>query len=945
MANFRRIEEKIIECAESLKKSGVYVYHKRIDSKEPEFANLNDFFIEEFCKKQNIKLYTHQKIAIEKILVGRNVCISTPTSSGKTLSYHLPILKKFSEDKNSKFLLIYPLKALAQDQKEKLIKNAEKVTPFFRCEIYDGDTSGYRREKIRKNLPNCLITNPDMIHYGILPSHYKWEDFFINLKYIVFDEVHTYRGVFGSHISWVIRRLLRILNYYDVDPVFITTSATIGNPEQFHKSLFGFNFEIVKQNGAGNPIKHFFFVNPVESGTAYRIAVKLFSHFVQAGIRTIVFTKARKITELVYNNFKKSYPRLSDKVSSYRSGYLPEERREIEKKLFNGELLGVIATSALELGIDIGNLDVCILVGYPGSIINTFQRAGRVGRGIAPAGIFMVMQQDALDQYYVKNPDEFFEKKYEDIIVDPMNPYIAKQHLICSAYEMPIRYEEIDDFKDILFENIRDGSIFQSQDGKTYFTKERNPHLKINIRESGVTYSVIDIKTKKIIGNISAPRVFSECHPGAIYLHRGESFYVKNLDINKKEVWVDEDRGSYFTRPYVLKDTEILNIERERIEDNYVLLYGKLKVTEKVTGYEKKDLFNQNLIGREELNLPPYTYETRGFILRIPKKIIKRIEEQKYHLMGSLHATEHAMIGLMPAIILCDRFDLGGICYPFHPQTDSSTIFVYDGYEGGAGLALSGFNKFNELLEKTLQLLEKCECEFGCPSCIHSPKCGSQNYPLDKEGSIFLLKGLMGEINIYEQENIKEIYITEKLIKNESEIFPDRGIVFFDLETKYLSHEVGGWQNVHLMGVSIAVLYDYDGGKFYFYEEKDVHILIEKLINASLVVGYNIDDFDLKVLSAYYGKKLKVKTFDILKKIKEKTNIRKSLQHLAQVNLESEKISDGIQAVQWFRNGEMEKLKLYCQRDVELVKELFELYRKQGYLLCEIDNILVRIYF
>lgn len=945
MASFRGIEEKIIKYAENLKKNGLYVYHKKIDSKEPEFEDISDFFIKEFCRRQNIKLYSHQKKAIENILAGKNVCIATPTSSGKTLTYHLPILRSFSEDKNSKSLLLYPLKALAQDQREKIMKNAEKITPFFRCEIYDGDTSNYKREKIRKDLPNCLITNPDMLHFGILPSHYKWEEFFTNLKYIVFDEVHTYRGVFGSHISWIIRRLLRILNYYDANPIFITTSATMGNAKEFHKNLFGFDFEIVDTSGAGNPVKHFYLVNTAETGSAYRIAGKLFSSFVQTGIRTIVFTKARKITELIYNNFKKSYPKLCDKVSSYRSGYLPEERREIERKLFDGDLIGVIATSALELGIDIGNLDVCILVGYPGSIINTFQRAGRVGRGNAPAGIFMVMQQDALDQYYIKNPEDFFKRSCEDIIVDPMNPYIAKKHLVCSAYEMPIRYEEIDNFKSILLENIKDGSIFQSQDGRTYFTTERNPHLKINIRESGDSYSVIDIKTKKIIGNISAPRVFSECHPGAIYLHRGESFYVKSLDIGKKEVWVDEDKGNYFTRPYVSKDTEILNIEREKIEENFVLLYGKLKVTERVTGYEKKDLLNQNLIGREELDLPPYTYETMGFILKIPKRTMKKIEDYKYHIMGSLHATEHAMIGLMPTIILCDRFDLGGICYPFHPQTGSATIFVYDGYEGGAGLALSGFNKFSELLENTLTLLEKCECEFGCPSCIHSPKCGSQNYPLDKEGSKFLLKSLLGQITFNEKETVEETFITERVIKQKTDIIPENGIVFFDLETKFLANEVGGWQNAHLMGVSVAVLYDYDDSKFSFYEEKDVDILIEKLVNAKLVVGYNIEDFDLKVLSAYYGKKLKLNTFDILKKIKEKLGVRKSLQHLASINLNSEKIADGLQAVKWFRDGEIEKLKLYCQKDVELVKDLFELYRKQGYLTCEIDKKLLRVYF
>lgn len=944
MAYNGRIEQVILKNAQRLSREGISFYHKQLEPKEPEYLELNDNFVDNYCRKRGIKLYKHQKIAIEKVLEGKNVCLATPTSSGKTLAYHIPIFKRYFEDRESKFLLIYPLKALAQDQREKLLKNVEVITPFLRCEIYDGDTSNYKREKIRKDIPTCIITNPDMLHFGILPSHYRWEEFFTNLKYIVVDEVHTYKGIFGSHVSWIIRRLKRILNYYEVKPQFISTSATIGNAEEFHKKLFGEDFEIIRENGAEVPKKHFFFVNPDEAGSAYRVAVKLFSNFIHSGIRTIVFTKARKITEIIYNSFKKAHPKLSDKVSSYRSGYLPEERREIEKKLFNGELLGVVATSALELGIDIGNLDVCILVGYPGSIINTFQRSGRVGRGKQPAGIFMIMQQDALDQYYMKNPEEFFKKSFEDIIVDPFNSYIAKKHIICSAHEMPLRIEEVEEYRNILNEVIEQGLIFEAQNGETFFTKEKNPHLKVNIRETGESYTVLEDKTNKIIGTISGPRVFSECHKGAIYLHRGETFYVKSLDLVKKEIRVEEEKNNYFTKPYISKDTEILRIDKEKLESSYTLLYGKLRVTERVTGYEKKDLTNQNLIGREDLDLPPYTYETFGFIINLPQKIIKKLEAEKLHIMGSLHAIEHAMIGLMPTLVYCDRFDLGGICYPIHPQTKCASIFIYDGYEGGAGLALSGFEKFNKLLENTLNLLEKCECEFGCPSCIHSPKCGSQNYPLDKEGAKFLLKLISHQTEIMEEDE-PERFVEYENVEKKIEELPDNGIIFFDLETKYLANEVGGWQNVHLMGLSVAVTYELDSDKFDFYEEKDVSKLIEKLTQAKLVVGYNIEDFDFKVLSAYYGKKLKIKSFDLFKKIHNKIGSRRSLEHIANLNLNSKKIADGVQAVKWFRDGEVEKLKHYCQKDVELVKELFQLYKKQGYLFCEIDKRVVKVYF
>lgn len=942
MANNGRIEEITSDIISRLERQGVNVYYREIKANKPEFGEIEDKFINDFCTKKRIKLYSHQKEAIEEILKGNNVCISTPTSSGKTLSYHIPIIKSYLEDKNSKFLLLYPLKALAQDQREKLLKNAEVITPFFRCEIYDGDTSQHKREKIRKNIPTCLISNPDMLHFGLLPSHYKWEEFFTNLKYIVLDEVHTYRGIFGSHISWIIRRLERILNYYDAKPTYITTSATIGNAYNFHIHLFNKAFKIIKDNGAETPRKFFYFLNPLDNLSAHNVATRLFVSFIQQDIRTIVFTKARKITEIIYNNVVKAHPKYKDKVSSYRSGYLPYERREIERKLFSGDLLGVISTSALELGIDIGNLDACILVGYPGSIINTFQRAGRVGRGHEPASIFMIMQQDALDHYYAKNPEAFFEKSFEDIIIDPENIYISKKHIVCAAAELPLRLNEFGEKTEILHTMIQDGLLFEAQNGEIFFTNERNPHLKVSIRDAGDSYNIIDSKNKQIIGTVSGPRVFSECHEGAIYLHRGENYFVHRLDLAKKEILVRHDKSNYFTRPYIVKETQILKVEKEKVEKSYFLAYGKLKVTENVVGYEKKDLSNQNLIGKEELDLPPYTFETMGLIFNISQEIIKKLEDKKFHHMGSLHAIEHAMIGLLPAVVMCDRFDIGGICYTFHPQTGSSSIFIYDSYEGGAGLTLIGFEKFSKLLSITLELLKNCPCQFGCPSCIHSPKCGSQNYPLDKEGALFLLENLKNE-EIHDENILKTIVIKETL-KETIEI-PTSGIIFFDLETKRLANEVGGWQNAHLMGLSVAVTYEEDNDKFEFYEEKDVGKLIEKLSNASLVVGYNIEDFDFRVLSGYTGKKLKIKSLDLLKCIHNKLKSRKSLQHVATLNLGLQKIADGVQAVEWFRNGEIEKLKSYCQKDVELVRDLFNLYRRQGYLNCEVNQQVVKVFF
>lgn len=938
--------EKTIKTIEDIikeiKKSKALVHHHIYQEKQTDYSGLDDPFIDNFCKKKQIKLYNHQAVAIKKAIEKNHVCLATPTSSGKTLSYHMPILKTLSEDRSAKALFIYPLKALAQDQKLKLRENLELISPFLSCEIYDGDTNQGKRLKIKRDIPSCIITNPDMLHFSLLPSHNQWEFFFSNLKYVVIDEVHAYKGVFGSHVSWIFRRLDRVLKYYDAEPTYITTSATVGNPEEFLKKLLNKDFFVVKESGAYQPERHFFILNPEENHSAYHLATSLLIRCVKKGLRTIVFTKARKVTELIYNFFCNGLPSMKDKVSSYRSGYLPEERREIENRLFNGELLGVISTSALELGLDIGNLDVCILVGYPGSMINTFQRSGRVGRGKNPAAIFMIAQNDALDQFYVNNPSDFFNRGYEEIILDPDNPFIAQKHLACAAFELPLRKDEVLDLEELIFKMVERGKFFESDDGNFFFPVDRRPYMKVNIRDTGDSYAIYDEKTEKLLGTISGARVFSECHEGAIYLHRAQSFFVSKLDIVKKKVYIREDNDRYYTRPYIFKDTEILKIEKSKEVLGFLVEYGNFKVTERVVGYERKDVVNQNVLSREELDLPPYVFETTGFVIRIPDAYLKEVEKKGFHLMGSLHATEHALIGLMPALIFCDRSDIGGICYPYHWQLKGAGIFIYDGYEGGIGLTGKCFDNFEKLLNITLEHVSNCRCDFGCPSCIHSPKCGSQNHPLDKDGSVCLMNHLKnGKYNIDTTDKLliqpEEDRVSQVLKSNTS------NIIFFDLETKRLSKDVGGWHNAHLMGMSVAVIYDSVSNKYEYYEERDVKNLLLKLDSADMVVGYNVIDFDYKVLSAYAGKKLNFNTYDLLKEIFKSTNVRISLKDIAKVNLGDQKLADGVQAVQWYKDGDMEKLKTYCQKDVELVRDLYNLLIKQGFLLCQLNGNTVKI--
>ena len=887
------------------------------------------------------QLYCHQVEAIERLRHGANVLVATPTASGKTLVYNLTVLEEVLKDKEARSLYIFPLKALEQDQMKNLAIWLKGVKgENISAEIYDGDTTPYRRKKIRTQMPHILFTNPDMLHRGIMAHHQAWEALFKNLSFVILDEIHTYRGIFGSHLNQVIRRLKRLCKLYGSDPRFILLSATVSNPKDFAERLIQEDVEVVRSVGAPRAGQHFLFLNP-EASPNFSSA-RLFIDCIRKGFRTIAFTQSRKVTELIHVWVSQLSPELREKISSYRAGFMPEERRYIEKRLASGDLLGVISTSALEMGIDIGYLDICLLVGYPGTIINTWQRGGRVGRSGRESMVVIIAKPDALDQYFMRHPDDFFERSFEAATLDPHNPYVVEAHLPCAAAEIPITLEDREFWTHNLSEHLdsleRQGRLRRTAEGEpVWFSSKRNPQLYVDIRSTGESYTIFEKETGQAIGTVDGIKAFKECHPGAIYLHRARQYLVDHLILEKKDIVVHESQLKYFTRARSEKETEIIRVHRSKPEGQFLVREGELKVTEQITGYEKRALPGQELMGVFPLDLPIHTFESIGIWVEIEPALKGFVEKKGLHFMGGIHAIEHAAIGIFPLFALCDRNDIGGICYPYHPQVGKSAIFIYDAYPGGVGLAARGFEIIVELLEKTLNLLKTCDCEEGCPSCIHSPKCGSGNKPLDKQAALLILEGLLGHIPLSQLsegngEAEPEAPLPETALIQEKENEPR--ILFFDLETQKIAQEVGGWKNTHLMRISVAVVFDSIKDRFMVYDEAKIDDLLDHLYKADLIIGFNIKGFDYRVLGAYTHKDLQaLPTFDILEDVYRRLGFRIGLDHLATETLEQGKTADGLQAVEWFRQGEMDKLIEYCRHDVETTRDLFFYGLKNGSLI------------
>lgn len=932
-------------------------------------------------------LYSHQAEAAKLALEGRNVVLATSTASGKTLAYHLPVLHRLLQDPSSHALFLFPLKALERDQRDAFLAIAARVG--LSAEVYDGDTPTSLRAKIRRAPPRVLITNPDMLHLGLLAFHDSWKDFFAHLAYVVLDEVHTYKGIFGTHIAQVLLRMRRVCGLYGARPTFFASSATVSAPGRFVSRLIGEEVSVVEKSGAPTSERWFIFLQPQLS--YYTVASRLFVSGVKCGLKTIVFTKSRRATELITTWVLSQAPELKKRISSYRAGFLPEERRVIESKLFSGEMDGVISTSALEMGIDVGGLDLCLLVGYPGTIINTWQRGGRVGRAGRASAVVLIAGYDALDQYFLKHPEDFFGRACEEAVLDPRNKEVLKRHLPCAASETPIRSEEAwaheTEIQEVLEELEENGLMVRTPEDGSWHSMMRRPHRRVDLRGIGESFAISLDDGKTLVGSSAGSRVFKECHKGAVYLHRARQYVVTELDLKRRNVIVKPARVNYYTVAQSEKDTEILGTPLDHREfPGFAVREGRLKVTERVVAYEKRHTSNRELMGNVELDLPPLHFETVGIWIEVPDEVKQAVQSAGLHFMGGIHALEHAAIAVFPLFALCDRNDIGGISTPEHEQVCRAAIFIYDGHPGGVGLAHHIFGRIEDLLAKTRALVAECPCEDGCPSCIHSPKCGSGNKPLDKQACLAVLtcllepeKGLEALRKVQadrEKAGLVPPRSREKSAGRASPgkqpIFPEMGnspqkastrrggvraraveraappdrgprpqidsreekmIVVFDLETQRSADEVGGWKNIAKMKMSLGVAYSDETG-FVTYLEDSVQGLIALLKRADLVVGFNQMRFDYEVLRAYSSENLRaLPNLDMLVEVHNHLGFRLSLDHLGEVTLGRKKTGHGLDAIKWFREGRMDLLEAYCKEDVAITRDLYRFGLQNGVLL------------
>lgn len=897
-----------------------------------------------------------------------------------------------------------------------------------------------------------LITNPDMLHLGILPSAASWSPFLRDLGWVVLDELHAYRGLFGAHVHHVLRRLDRLARSEGARPAFVAASATASEADRFAEEICGAPFEWIRESGAPREARHFLLVRP--SVSPYSTALDVLATLLEAGQKTIVFTKARRITELLYGWLARRSPSLARRVKSYRAGFLPSERRAIERGLASGRLDGVISTSALELGIDIGGLDACVLVGWPGSVMATWQRSGRVGRSGRESLTVLVALPDALDQYLLDHPAELLERPCERLVVDPANEFVARRHVVCAAAERPLSPDDDRDYLErhapVVGDLLRAGELLRSDEGDRLLPRRRRPQRDVSLRGTGASVAIVDEASGATIGTIDGSRVFAECHPGAIYLHAGRQWGVVDLDSERGVATVRAAEVDWFTSPLSEKETEILEVLDARRVGGLDAAFGRLLVTERVVGFERKKTHGVEVIDRQPLDLPPVRFESQGLWFRAPEGLIAALEGAEAHPLGSLHAAEHAAIGLFPLVALCDRNDLGGISLSFHPQLGGAGVFVYEGHEGGVGICRKGFQELPTLLAAVADLVDRCPCDGGCPSCIQSPKCGNGNRPLDKRGAHRLIGRLLegvtseawtaarsavpspvapgAQAGVERGSSAAKASTEEEAgsgvaaLRDPSSLDPEpseaataatrsrrggrrveprgtslprraspgdrlsrsraagggrrgsesaerdsagdasspgpvdaasgiasaqgrrakrasrgaiRSTVLFDLETLRSAEEVGGWNRAHRMGIAIGVVLHLEEGRFETYREERVPELVADLKGADLVIGFNSRRFDYAVLSGYtgedYGRTLP--TLDLLESLHRTLGFRVGLNHLAQETLGRGKSADGLQSLEWVKQGRFDLIEDYCRQDVEVLRDVYLFGRREGYVL------------
>ena len=699
--------------------------------------------VREALEQQGItELYVHQAEAWEAARRGENLIVTTGTASGKTLAFNLPVLDALAREPKNRALYLYPTKALAQDQARAL---GELAVPRVRAAIYDGDTPGERRWQIRK-WANLVLTNPDMLHIGVLPRHDLWADVFHNLRYVVVDEAHVYRGVFGSHVANVLRRLRRMARVYGSEPQFLLASATIANPGELAHALLGVETTTIGDDAAPRAERTIALWNPelldAELGiraSALGDASRIMADLVQRDLRTICFAKSRKAAELIHRmTTDRVSPATAKRLAPYRAGYTPQQRRDIERRLVEGELLGVAATDALELGIDIGLLDCAISVGFPGTIASLRQqwgRAGRRGHGLA----VLVASEDALDQYFMREPEKLLERRVEAAILDHANPRVLDGHVASAAFEAPVDDADRETLGDEALERAPQVPNLQHTPHGWVWAGKDYPAARTPLRSASAdSFTVIDGATGSVLGIVERERAYSTVHEGAVYLHLGDQWLVRELDLIARHAVVEPHTGDWYTQVKKDTSTDIEQPLRTELRLGLELTFGRVSVTERVVAYQRKSIRDQSTIATVDLDLPPSVFETEAvWYLPTPRQLDGL--EQMPTLISTLHAAEHSMIALLPLWAMCDRWDIGGLSTNIHQDTGRPTIFIYDGHPGGVGIAERGFEQFEGWVADTVRLLDGCPCEHGCPSCVQSPKCGNLNEHLDKHGALTLL--------------------------------------------------------------------------------------------------------------------------------------------------------------------------------------------------------------
>jgi DEAD/DEAH box helicase domain-containing protein len=734
------------------------VYEGRLAARDAETApvpgDLHPALLEALERTGIGALYSHQAEALESARAGHTI-VTTGTASGKSLAFNLPVLDTLAHDRRARAIYLYPTKALAQDQARKL---AELKAPFLRHAIYDGDTPREERRAIRAR-SNLILTNPDMLNVGVLPHHKQWGDVLANLAWIVVDEAHVYRGVFGSHVANVLRRLRRLARAYGTEPRFVLASATIANPGELAERLTGLECRLVERDGAPRAERKIAMWNPplTDEATGARVSVLseaagVLAQLVQDGVRTICFMKSRRGVELVQKFTRlrledSGHADLADRIAPYRAGYTPAQRREIEARLMEGDLLAVVATTALELGIDVGELEAAICVTFPGTVASLRQMWGRAGR--RQTGLAMYMAgDDALDQFFCRHPEDFLARPIEHAILDHESESIHLPHLAAAAYELPLTAEDADFFgprwegyAELL---VRLGEL-RERDGRYLPRGAGFPAGRIALRSASIdAFAVVEDRRGEVIGTVEAERAHGTIHPGAVYLHLGQSFEVDELDLRARRALVREFSGDWYTQPKKETETFVEEVRRQRMVGTVELNFGMVSVSEEVVAFQKKRVTDHEVLDLLPVELPEQRFVTQALWYVLPDGFFADGEFPLEVLQGSLHAAEHAQIAVLPLIAMCDRWDIGGLSTAYHHQTGRSTVFIYDGHPGGVGITRAGYEAFERLVDDALLLISECPCQAGCPSCVQSPKCGNLNEPLNKNGSIELLNRIRG---------------------------------------------------------------------------------------------------------------------------------------------------------------------------------------------------------